>query len=219
MLLPLDHSHLKQRHHAERENYPHNLSLRLHRSLSWLHHSESSHNGPDGQFIFLWIAFNAAYAQDLECLNLSEAATFSQFVSKICNLDSKQNLTNLVWDVYPSSIRLLLDNQCVFQPFWDYQNGHDNAVNWQEKFDRAKQQANTALANQQTNKVIESVLSRLYTLRNQITHGGATWNSHVNRNQLNDGVNLLGKLVPIIIEVMMDNQKAMWGEANYPVVG
>jgi hypothetical protein len=219
MMLPLDYSHLKERQRSERESYPENLSLRVHRALSWLHRAESCENDLDGQFIFLWIAFNAAYAQDLAYLNLSEAATFSQFVTKICDLDQNKGLTNLVWDVYPSSIRLLLDNQYVFQPFWDHQNGHDNAANWQEKFEKAKQQANTALAKQQTDKIIELVLTRLYTLRNQIMHGGATWNSQVNRSQLNDGVNLLGKLVPIIIEVMMDNPQALWGEANYLVLG
>ena len=215
----MDYNQLKQRHRAERENYPNNLSLRVHRALSWLNRSESCQNDLDGQFIFLWIAFNAAYAQDLECLNLSEAATFSRFVNKICDLDPKQELTNLIWDVYPSSIRLLLDNQYVFQPFWDHQNGHDNAADWQDKFDKAKLQANTALANQNTGKVIELVLVRMYTLRNQIIHGGATWNGKINRSQLNDGVKLLGRLVPIIIEVMMDNPQALWGEANYPVVG
>jgi hypothetical protein len=50
-------------------------------------------------------------------------------------------------------------------------------------------------------------------------HGGATWYRQVNRSQLSDGVNLLGKLVPIIIEVTMDNHQALWGEAYYPVVG
>jgi hypothetical protein len=215
----MGYSELKNRHRAERENYPNNLSLRVHRALSWLNRSESCDNDLDGQFIFLWIAFNAAYAHDLEYFNLSEAAAFSQFVSKICDLDKNRGLTELVWAVYPSSIRLLLDNQYVFQPFWDHQNGHDNAVNWQDKFDKAKQQANTALANQNTSKVIELVLIRLYTLRNQIIHGGATWNSKVNRSQLHDGVNLLGKLVPIIIEVMMENPEALWGEASDPVVG
>ncbi|MFT4746222.1 MAG: hypothetical protein ACI8XG_000292, partial [Congregibacter sp.] len=129
--------------------------------------------------------------------------------------DQNKGLTKLVWLVYPSSIRLLLDNQYVFQPFWDHQNGHNNAANWQEKFDKAKQQAYTALANQQTDKIIELVMTRL-TLRNQIMHGGATLNSNVNRSQLNDGVNLLGKLVSIIIVVMMDNPHALRGE-GYPV--
>jgi hypothetical protein len=207
-----------QPHRGEPKITPHHLSLRVHRALSWWQRPESCENHLDGQFIFLRIAFNAAYAQDFACQYLCEAATFSQFVTKICDLDQNKGLTKLVWVDYPSSIQLLLDNQYVFQPFWDHQNGHNNAANWQAKFDKAKQQAYTALAKQQTDKIIELVLTRL-SLRNQIMHGGATLNSSVNRSQLNDGVNLLGKLVSIIIEVMMDNSHALWGEANYPVVG
>jgi hypothetical protein len=63
------------------------------------------------------------------------------------------------------------------------------------------------------------VLSRLYTLRNQLMHGGATWNSSVNRDQIRDCANLLGKLVPLVIEIMMDNVNTLWGDACYPVVG
>jgi hypothetical protein len=39
-------------------------------------------------------------------------------------------------------------------------------------------------------------LSRIYTLRNPLIHGEATWNSSVNREQMRDCVNLMGKLVP-----------------------
>ena len=35
------------------------------------------------------------------------------------------------------------------------------------------------------------------------TPAGATWNSSVNRDQVRDCVNFLGKLVPLMIEVMM----------------
>ena len=43
-------------------------------------------------------------------------------------------------------------------------------------------------------------------------------NGKVNRDQLRDCTRLLGKLVPVIIAVMMDNPNAMWGDAVYPVV-
>jgi hypothetical protein len=49
-------------------------------------------------------------------------------------------------------------------------------------------------------------------------HGGATWNSSVNRDQVRDCANLLGKLVPLVIEIMMDNVNTLWGDACYPVV-
>ena len=57
-----------------------------------------------------------------------------------------------------------------------------------------------------------------YALRNHIIHRSASWDSHVNRSQVNDGVGLLRKRVPTIIKVMMDNLQAVWGEANYPLV-
>lgn len=48
--------------------------------------------------------------------------------------------------------------------------------------------------------------------------GGATWNSSVKRDQLRDCANLLGKLVPVIILLMLDNPDTLYGYACYPVV-
>jgi len=49
-------------------------------------------------------------------------------------------------------------------------------------------------------------------------HGGATWNSDVNRDQVRDGASLLGCLLPIFIDLMMDNPGHEWPMPNYPVV-
>jgi hypothetical protein len=67
-------------------------------------------------------------------------------------------------------------------------------------------------------QVLSIVLARLYVLRNQLIHGGATWNGSVNRHQVRDCANLLGKLVPIVIEIMMDHPEHDWGVATYPVI-
>jgi len=66
--------------------------------------------------------------------------------------------------------------------------------------------------------VLSIVLSRIYTLRNQLVHGGATWASSVNRDQLRDCTAFMAKLVPLVIEVMLDHPEALWGDAVYPVV-
>jgi len=78
--------------------------------------------------------------------------------------------------------------------------------------------AHRALAERDTVTVLGVVLSRIYTLRNQLMHGGATWNSSVNREQIRDCTNLLGKLVPLVIEIMLDHPETRWGDACYPVV-
>ena len=49
-------------------------------------------------------------------------------------------------------------------------------------------------------------------------HGGATYNSTVNREQIRDCCHLMWKLVPAIIEIMMDNHNTLWGDAYYPVI-
>lgn len=50
-------------------------------------------------------------------------------------------------------------------------------------------------------------------------HGGATWNSKVNRDQIRDGAHLMGTLLPILLEVLIENPDLEVGETLYPVVG
>jgi hypothetical protein len=209
---------LKARHREEREGYPENLSLRVHRALSWLNKAEQEEN-PDARFIFLWIAFNAAYATDIdERVGLSEQKTFSDFLKKLLDLDEQGRLADLVWTAYPGAIRVLLDNRYVFAPFWEFQKGNIEEVEWQEGFSKAKAAAKKALGRQDTATVLGIALSRVYTLRNQLIHGGATWQSAVNRDQIRDCVSIMGELVPKVIEIMMDHPDTLWGDVNFPVV-
>jgi hypothetical protein len=209
---------LKTKHRKEREGYHANLALRVHRALSWLNKAEQT-NDPDGCFIFLWIAFNAAYATEIdERYRLSEQETFKAFLEKLFSLDKQGRINDLVWSEFSGSIRVLLDNPFVFQSFWDCQGGKISEDEWKDRFANGKKTAQLALASSNTTAVLGIVFNRIYTLRNQLMHGGATWNSSVNRDQLRDCVKLLGKLVPLVIDIMMDNPNTIWGDACYPVV-
>lgn len=216
----LRYANLKARQRAERDTWPEALALRVHRALSWLHRAEmAEQEDPDSRFIFLWIAFNAAYATEIDPDHrLSEQAAFNGFLQKLCDLDSEGRLAALVWDTFPGALRVLLDNPYVFDTFWEAQRGRLTESEWQTAFNRARRAANQALARQDTARVLAIALSRVYTLRNQLVHGGATWNGSVNRSQLRDCVALLAALVPVVIEVMMDNPRTLWGEACFPVV-
>jgi len=212
----LEHATLKQRHRLVRDGHPTNLTLRIHRALSWLNRAEQAEDA-DGKFIFLWIAFNAAYAQELDD-HISDKATFTAFLQKLCDLDTGKRIDGLIWKEFSGSIRTLLDNPYVFHLFWEFQRGRIDEGEWKDRFASAKKSAQIALASGNTPALLSVMFNRLYTLRNQLIHGGATWDGKVNRDQLRDCTRLLGKLVPVIIAVMMDNPNALWGEAVYPVV-
>lgn len=214
----MDFKSLKSKQREIRNEFSDNLGLRVHRALSWLEKSEQCNDDQDSQLIFLWIAFNAAYAQDTEVLRHTESEAFSLFIAKLVELDESNKLYNLIWAEFSSSVRVLLDNQYVYQPFWDYQNGKLTEQEWKERFAKAKVAANNALSSKRTDLLVAIILQRLYTLRNQLIHGGATWQSSANRSQIRDGVAFLSKLVPIIVDIMMDNPQVLWGSANYPVV-
>jgi hypothetical protein len=218
----MNYRQLKERHRAERGAWHPNLSLRVHRALSWLNRAEQlgELSDLDGQFILLWIAFNAAYATEIdEQYRESEQQTFRAFLAKLDGLDAaKQRFERLVWEEFPRSIRVLLENEYVFADFWRSQSGAAPAEAWRASFEVANHAAHVALGKRDTVTVLSIVLSRIYTLRNQLVHGGATWGSSVNREQLRDCSNLMQKLVPLVIEVMMDHPGTLWGAGCYPVV-
>ena len=215
----LDHATLKARQREIRDRFSSSLALRSHRALSWLHRAEQESDDPDAQFIFLWIAFNAAYANEIhDRQSFSERGLMRRFLNRLVDADGGDLLAEMVWDQFPGPIRLLIDNRYVFQPFWDYHNGYLDEADWKKAFSASRAAATRALSQGRTAGVLGVMLERLYTLRNQLIHGGATWNSGVNRSQVKDGVAIMGRLVPIVIHLMLENGQQVWGDACYPVV-
>lgn len=214
----LSFDELNKRHQQHKATSPSNIDLRIHRALSWLDRANRCSDS-DGRFIFLWVAFNAAYANQIHDLdNFSEASVFHNFIGQLVRLDGDKLLYEAIWSEFSSSIRLLLKNEYIFRPFWEFQSDRISKSEWRQKFTAANVAANHALANNDTTKLLFIVCGRMYFLRNQLIHGGATWNSSVNRDQVQDCAKFLGKIVPITILILMDNPNKTWGEPIYPVV-
>ncbi|HAS6231403.1 TPA: hypothetical protein ACGUW2_004220 [Vibrio vulnificus] len=209
---------LKERHRNERGQYSQSLSTRVHRALSWLKKAELC-NDDDSKFIFLWIAFNSAYAQEFEQkVSYGERGLYQEFLTRLVDLDSENLLSNIVWHNYSGAIRAVLDNEFILESYWHYHSGRITEDQWKDARSKAKITANTALGNNNTALVLAVVFSRLYTLRNQIIHGGATFGSSANRKQLRDCTVLLEQILPIIIKIMMDSRNELWGDPVYPLI-
>lgn len=218
-MIVLDYSKLKELHRLKRDNYTDEFSIRIHRSLSWIGRAEKKDEDIDARFIFYWIAFNSAYSaiQTSQYFD-TERRIYKDFFEKILKYDKNEHVYNAIWKEFSGPVRSLLNNQYIFGPFWNFQNGHEGFDDWEVKFNESKSIALKALQNKNTLMILEILFDRLYTLRNQILHGGATWNSKVNRSQVQDGQSIIGFLIPNFLQIMMDNQNENWGKLVFPVV-
>lgn len=79
----LCYEELKTRQRLERHTYSQYLNIRVHRAISWLNRAEQCKNDPDGKFVFLWISFNAAYANEIPPeFQTTEQQKFNDFINR-----------------------------------------------------------------------------------------------------------------------------------------
>ena len=212
----MDASTLKERHRQIRDSQSESLRIRIHRAISWLARAEREQDDHDARYIFLWISFNAAYASEFG-FEQKERDQVRQFIDRLLRLDDEQRLHHALFGQFSGPIRTLIDNRYVFEPFWKALRSHDSSNAWEESFTSSRKVAMKALMENETSTLLSIVLDRLYVLRNQLIHGGATWGSATNRAQVKDGAAILGVLLPIIIELMMKGEKDEFDAVAYPL--
>jgi len=207
---------LKQQLYDKRGGMEQNHATRLHRALSWMLCADDYSSDDDVAFITLWISFNACYSAEDQIGSLSDRRSFRQFVERICVQDKDKRIYHLLWMNYSNFVRSVINNQFLFAPFWECHRLGEN--HWQQTFEQNKRAAMQALANERVSELLSIVLDRLYVLRNQMIHGGATYNSRVNREQVKSSRRLLAELLPVIVRIMLHNHAIDWGEIRFPVV-
>jgi len=165
------------------------------------------------------IRTSTAYAKTVpELDDSSEKDQMKLFFDRLVKLDVDKVIYKSIWSEFSGSVRILLENKYVFAPFWRYQQGEVSKNEWEMWFAASRKLTQKSFMKQDTVSVLSSLFPRIYTLRNQIIHGGATWQSGVNRDQVRDCMRILETLVPVFISLMMEDIHGNWDMPAYPVV-
>lgn len=202
---------------------------RMRRARSWLARSRQAGAEEVERFMFLWIAFNAAYGNEAALRDFveredergGESYRFRTFLRNIVEKDANRILERIVWDEFSGPIRVLLANPYVFRPFWRSVWSSEQDRDWRLSLAGSKKVAGAALTRRDIFTVLSVVFDRLYTLRNQIFHGGATWPAGFGRDQIRDGSRIMASLVPAILDIMQADigqnpDSELWGKVAYP---
>jgi len=202
---------LKKMHRELRDAYEESFSIRIHRSLSWLKRSEQEDKDMDAKFIFIWIALNSAYSIHLDGYkNSGDEQLRSDFFTTLIK-NGQNSVHEIIYERFSQEVRSILNNEYILTSFWSDKD------NWEVKLKNEKKEVQDSLRDRnQTHYILTILFRRLYVLRNQIFHGGSTWQGKLNRQQVKDGANLLSYLVPVMLEVMMENPNNDWGILAYP---
>lgn len=198
-------------------------AIRLRRALSWLEKAQTlSHQEDfDGAFIFFWISFNSMYSiQSSVNSPPSDISQIREFFKNLLQFDSEGTIYNALWRGFPVAIRTLVQNKYVYSLFWEFQMT-GNESDWETQLKKSEVQALAALKSKRrdkTRELLSIVFDRLYTLRNQLIHGSATYQGSINRDQVKDGASILGYLVPSFVSLMIEHSDHDWGEVTYPAI-
>ena len=191
----------------------------MRRAFSWLDRSETAGTNEE-KFIFLWIAFNAAYGAEpnvIEENQPTENLKIRNFLREILKRDEHNKIGTILLEKHSGPIRILLDNQFVFRLFWRWVQDPSGAFNWRRGFDSNRDRIRNALVERNVLVVFSEVFRRLYELRNQVFHGGTTYAEGWAQTQLRDGARIMADIVPVILEIMQADIDAnpaseIWGE-------
>ena len=222
----LDFKTLKKKQKNLRDGFPQDLSLRVHRAISWGLRSEDESEDADVRFLLLWVGFNAAYARIPPTFAEGEKAppewqVFQGYFQTLVDIDEGGRIFSAVWEKFfrkDSSTFTWVRNKYVFAPFWEHIHGKPGRERWKSRLAASGREFNRARKEKDTVLLLTKVFDSLYTLRNQLMHGGATWDGDVNREQVNDGAEIMDWMLPIFIDLMMENPDQDWGKPFYPVV-
>lgn len=215
----LSHEYLKAKQRRIRENFPNDMALKVHRALSWIHRAEKcAEDDNDSRFLFYWIAFNAIYDDKGKNNDVTREARvqFGEFFETLIRVDTEDLIYDKVWGHISGSFNNLVKSEYVFPPFWKSVNGQLEKHAWKPILEKSISIFYKRLAKKDTVGVLSDVFGRMYVLRNQIIHGGATWKSSVNKYQVADCSRILTLFVPLLIDIVMDNPNEKWGVSYYP---
>lgn len=220
------------------------LTHRLRRSLSWLERGNGARDA-DAKFVFLWIAFNAAYAIDrktelaIRGEEVTDAQRRREYFRTLVPYDVDRRIYRQLVGVLCDPVRHLIANVYVYRGFWDCLS--DRQFNWQNwkyktRFERdiktvesllgfidsrgslqAQLRAKAVVPHEDVVRVLDILFDRLNVLRNQLMHGCATHKGTLNRRQVDPGAQMLASLVLLFLDIMVDHPEQDWGPVPFPV--
>ena len=214
--------------HGARSKTDESLTKRLERAISWIERAERyPEKDWHARFIYLWIALNAMYGQKKydarECQEFGEREDRRQWLQVICKLEAKLTMERNIKCLIEAIDGVLDDMRSVLTDVFlsnNYWNGKYNGREQKSLLVREADGSIELLNQGYPFNVLDSWLSRLAVLRNQVFHGCSSDQTSKNRDSFIPAVCTLSAIVPLFAMIMIEAGKSeRWSGVPYPPKG
>lgn len=187
------------------------LMLRMRRVTSWITSAAKEEHDDDTAFICYWVAFNALYGDDTGLVKLEETEreAYRRCIEKIADTSPLVIYREIVEAFGEEEIGDLVNVRFMLAPYW-------YTGSWEHALKADARRLDNAFQWKNVKDVLCLIFDRLYVLRNQLVHGGATWGGSVNRTEVAMGRRFAALLVPLLAGRVLDNPDLDWGRPYYP---
>ena len=191
-------------------------STRMHRALRWLIRAERCpDDDTDVELLCRWSGFNALYGQwdKAEGQATRETATWREFARRVLQLD-KDNLIVKVIRKNDALIESMCASKYLNRNCWK-----NHTIRKHEEPDNTRETYKQWLESAEWHRIFVEILNRIYLVRCQLVHGGATWNSSVNRESVKNSNTVLRELInAVVLIIFYYGRDEDWGHICYPVL-
>ncbi len=191
------------------------IRIRIHRTCSWLQRVEEiePESASDTGLIFRWIALNSLYGiwDDDAGQPTPDREALESFLDMVAEID-REELLPAILEEHRDLVMSVFDDEYLTTMFWK------NPTERQAKLARKTRfSANTWYLEKRYRLILDQVVGRIYFLRCQLIHGGATLGSKLNRDAVSRCATMLGHLLPAVVVIMIDHGvDEDWGPLCYP---
>jgi hypothetical protein len=223
---PLDIDRLRRLWKPRRDAYARALlyeevRIRIHRALTWLEFAGRCDASADldARLIAQWIALNSLYGRwDTRAGNpMPDRESLREFTVQALAHDHD----GLFASVLASHAKLamsLFEDRYLCRHFWEEptsprgrQRNRDAAWGANLARDHLREGRHAAL--------LERLLDRIHFVRNQLVHGGSSYNGRLNRTAVRRASQMLDHLLVCFLQVIMEHgYMDDWGELCYPPI-
>lgn len=222
---PLDIDRLRRLWKPRRDAYAKALlyegvRIRVHRALTWLAFAERcGADDLDARLIAQWIALNSLYGRwDGNAGSpMPDRESLREFTVQVLAHDH-DGLVAAVLGAHGKLALSLFEDRYLCRHFWE----EPTAPRGRQRNREAAWGSATAREHLREGRhapVLARVLDRVHFVRNQLVHGGSSYNGRLNRAAVRRSSQMMEHLLACFLQVIMEHgYMDDWGELCYPPI-